>query len=104
MDVFKKFMAEELKEKDHKDLKKVISHKAKSISKKNEATKSKPKLQKDKIEKTGKKVGKVARVMEEFAEKKLRSGSKKGPLVTNAKQALAIGYSEKKRASKKKGK
>lgn len=32
--------------------------------------------------------------MEEFKAGKLRSGSKKGPVVTNRKQALAIGLSE----------
>ena len=32
-------------------------------------------------------------VMEEFRRKKLHSGSKKGPLVKNPKQAVAIAYS-----------
>ena len=40
------------------------------------------------------KKGKVEKVMKEFAEGKLHSGSKKGPVVTSRKQALAIGYSE----------
>jgi len=43
---------------------------------------------------------KVKKVIKEFEEGKLHSGSKKGPLVSNAKQALAIGYSE----ARKKGK
>ena len=97
MDVSKKFMAEELKEKDHKDLKRVISHKAKSLSKKNKATKSKSTPKKDKIETT----------MHEFKEKTLHAGSKKGPIVKNKKQALAISLHQARKAgakSPKKGK
>lgn len=45
---------------------------------------------------------KIKKVMKEFDEGKLHSGSKKGPIVTNKRQALAIGYSEAKRAKKKK--
>lgn len=41
---------------------------------------------------------KIAKVMKEFADKKLHSGSKKGPLVTSPKQAVAIGYSEARKA------
>lgn len=37
---------------------------------------------------------KVSKVMHEFGEGKLHSGSKKGPKVTNPKQAVAIGISE----------
>ena len=37
---------------------------------------------------------KMKKTMEEFKSKTLRSGSKKGPLVTNPKQAIAIGLSE----------
>lgn len=37
---------------------------------------------------------KVKKVMREFSKGKLHSGSKKGPVVTNPKQAAAIGYSE----------
>jgi len=37
---------------------------------------------------------KVKKVMHEFKEGKLHSGSKKGPEVTNPKQAIAIGLSE----------
>lgn len=50
----------------------------------------------------GKKKRKIAKVMEEFAEGVLHSGSKKGPVVTNPKQALAIGYSESRKKNKKK--
>lgn len=42
---------------------------------------------------------KIGKVMGEFETGKLHSGSKKGPLVTNRKQAIAIGISE----GKKKG-
>jgi len=43
---------------------------------------------------------KVKKVMEEFSEGTLHSGSKKGPVVSSPKQAVAIGYSEGKKASK----
>lgn len=42
---------------------------------------------------------KIKKVMKEFKEDKLHSGSKKGPLVTKPKQAIAIAMSE----AKKKG-
>jgi len=42
----------------------------------------------------GKQKRKIKKVMEEFSKAELHSGSKKGPVVTNPKQALAIGYSE----------
>lgn len=41
-----------------------------------------------------KKQNKVKKVMEEFKEDKLHSGSKKGPVVKNRKQAIAIALSE----------
>ena len=37
---------------------------------------------------------KVHKVMKEYSEGKLHSGSKKGPEVKNRKQAIAIGLSE----------
>jgi hypothetical protein len=37
---------------------------------------------------------KIHKVMKEFKENKLHSGSKKGPLVTDIKQAKAISMSE----------
>lgn len=43
---------------------------------------------------------KVALVMSEFKEGKLRSGSKKGPTVTNPKQAIAIALSESRKVKK----
>jgi hypothetical protein len=45
---------------------------------------------------------KMGKVMGEFAAGKLHSGSKKGPMVTNRKQAIAIAMSEGRKASKKK--
>ena len=51
---------------------------------------------------------KIEKVMHEFKEGKLHSGSKKGPEVTNPKQAIAISLSEARKSGekipKKKGK
>lgn len=47
---------------------------------------------------------KMKKVMHEFKEGKLHSGSKKGPRVTNPEQAVAIAYSEARRMKKKKKK
>ena len=50
----------------------------------------------------GKKAGaKVSKVLREFKEKTLRSGSKKGPIVKSKAQAIAISLSEARKASKK---
>lgn len=48
-----------------------------------------------------KRKNKVEKVMKEFGEHKLHSGSKKGPEVTNPKQAIAIGLSEARKAGEK---
>lgn len=45
-----------------------------------------------------KKKSKIKKVMHEFKEGKLKSGSKKGPEVTNPKQAIAIALSEARKA------
>jgi hypothetical protein len=43
---------------------------------------------------------KIAKVMTEFGKGKLHSSSKKGPIVTSQKQAVAIALSEAKKAKK----
>jgi hypothetical protein len=48
----------------------------------------------------GKEQRKVKKVMKEFGEGQLHSGSKTGPKVTNPKQAIAIGYSEARKGKK----
>ena len=45
---------------------------------------------------------KVKKVMHEFGEGELHSGSKTGPLVKNRKQAIVIALSEGRKAAKKK--
>ena len=45
---------------------------------------------------------KVSKVMKEYKEGKLRSGSKKGPKVKTRKQAVAIALSEARKAKRKK--
>ena len=48
------------------------------------------------------KKGKVEKVMREYKEGKLHSGSKTGPTVKSKKQAVAIALSEQRKANKKK--
>ena len=47
---------------------------------------------------------KVKKVMHEFKEHELHSGSKKGPVVRNPKQAIAIALSESRKMKSKKHK
>lgn len=47
-------------------------------------------------------IGKIKKVMGEYKEGKLRSGSKSGPKVKSRKQAIAIALSEGRQAAKKK--
>lgn len=47
-----------------------------------------------------KKEKKIKKVMKEFGKGDLHSGSKKGPVVKDKAQALAIGYSEARRGKK----
>lgn len=51
--------------------------------------------------KKAKKKNKIKKVMHEYKEGKLHSGSKKGPVVDNPKQAVAIAISESKKVGKK---
>jgi len=44
---------------------------------------------------------KIDKVFREWGKGKLHSGSKKGPVVTNQKQAIAIAFSQGRRASKR---
>lgn len=46
------------------------------------------------------KKAKMSKVMKEFDKGDLHSGSKKGPVVTNPKQAIAIGLNEAKKGKK----
>jgi len=46
------------------------------------------------MKETKKEKKKVSKVMKEFKEDKLHSGSKKGPVVKDRKQAVAIAMSE----------
>lgn len=45
---------------------------------------------------------KIKKVMNEYSAGKLHSGSKKGPIVKNKKQGIAIALSEAKKATKNK--
>lgn len=65
---------------------------------------SKKKDPKKSRKKDDRKKEKVERVMHEWKEGELHSGSKKGPNVTNKKQAVAIALSEARKLGKKKRK
>lgn len=90
MDVSKKFLAEEAQESAHKSLKKRMSHTKKKVHKKAKATRYKS-VPKAKIEKT----------LHEFKEGTLHASSKKGPIVKNKKQALAIALNTARKAGAK---
>jgi len=63
--------------------------------------KHKKKKAKKVVKKTPVAKAKISKVMHEFKEGELHSGSKKGLLVKNPKQAIAIAISESKRSKKK---
>lgn len=77
-----------------------------SLRKKKKAKKKSSKTTKrdKKLMKVGRKEDKIETVMHEFKEKKLHSGSKRGPKVTNPKQAIAIALSSARRVGKRKKK
>lgn len=71
-------------------------------SKKHEKKESKKHEKNEKKKhKASSKKNKVKVVMQEFKSGKLHSGSKKGPKVTNRRQAIAIGLSEQRKENKK---
>lgn len=57
-----------------------------------------------KLKKPSRKKRKMKEVMHEFKEGELHSGSRRGPVVKNPKQAIAIAFSEARRAARKKKK
>lgn len=59
-----------------------------------------PKKKQEKAPKGDKAQNKMKKVMHEFKEGALHSGSKKGPKVKNRKQAIAIALSEARRGKK----
>lgn len=62
---------------------------------------AKKSFEKFKEKKERPKKAKVEKVMREFKEKKLHAGSKKGPIVKNKSQAVAIALSEARKAGAK---
>lgn len=80
----KSFFAQEAKEPAHKSIKNALLASGETPMKKKNHK------------------GKIAKIMKKFASGKLHAGSKKGPKVTKKSQALAIGYSEQRKAKKKK--
>lgn len=77
------------------------SKRVKKVSKKHASKKVSKKVinHRDGKSKAGK--AKIEKVMHEAKAGKLHSGSKKGPVVTNPKQMIAIALSEAKKTSKK---
>lgn len=73
----------------------------KSCKKCKSCAECKSKMMPSKEKKMPKAKKKVKVVMEEFKKGDLHSGSKKGPKVTNPKQAIAIALSEQRKANKK---
>lgn len=113
--VYKQMKAgEKSDEKVHKDIAKVLKHEKQEKSEESKAGKKGDKKLHEMAEKRDKKAkpvskkpkakAKIKKVMHEFKQGKLHSGSKKGPEVTKPKQAIAIALSEARKAGKKKKK
>lgn len=85
---------------EDKGLMKSLKHK----KKKHTAKKVVKKAHKEHHKGMPKAKAKVKLVMHEFKEHKLHSGSKKGPVVHNPKQAIAIALSESRKVTKNKRK
>lgn len=83
---------------------KTFKHEAAEDKKLMKSIKDAHKASKKKSPKTKSAKRKIKKVMHEYKEGELHSGSKKGPEVTNPKQAIAIALSEARRAKKKKKK
>lgn len=99
---------EKADEKVHKDIAKVLKHEKKEAAAGKKGDKKLHEMAEKRHEKKEhhskempKAKAKMKKVMTEFSKKELHSGSKQGPLVTNPKQAVAIAYSESKKAKKK---
>ncbi len=71
------------------------------MKKKHSVKKVTPKKKHHTKKKASKGKAKVEKVMHEYKEGKLHSGSKKGPEVTNPKQAIAIALSEARKSGAK---
>lgn len=81
-----------------------VHKKVNRMEKKESSLHNKMKSVHEHMEKESPKKRKVEKVMHEWAEGKLHSGSKKGPKVKSQKQAVAIALSEARHMKKKKGK
>lgn len=77
-----------MEKEEHRDKK--LLKKVRKVSKPSKKKTSKPK-------ESAKAKSKIQKVMHEFKEGALHSGSKKGPVVSNPKQAIAISLSEAKK-------
>ena len=83
--------------------KKIVKHIKNDIKEQSKMMKEDKELLKSMATKSkSKPKDKMKKVIEEYEDGTLRSGSKTGPKVKKKSQALAIGYSEKRKAAKKK--